>query len=249
MLPILGEKGKAMPIRFALYRNPFQKKKEELVARVLPRACAGDREVIDMILLRNNGLTRSEVMAVLEEYTVALEYLLQDGQSVHTSLVKLDASIKGKFRDAQDRFDPKRHKVCLNASPGKRLRKLLKGAKAYRQEPSSPQPYIESFQHFDTQLPAHTFLQGIPVRLRGSYLKINTEREDEGIYLKAQNREVWKVRQLMTNFPGELLFIMPDDIPAGTYQIEVRCRVGNSTELRSDVYGSSLNCLSSAASE
>ncbi|MEK6476248.1 DNA-binding domain-containing protein [Catalinimonas sp. 4WD22] len=238
-----------MPIRFALYRNPFKKNKEELVARVVHHSCAGDKEVMDMMMLRNSGLTRSEVIAVLEEYAVALEYLLQDGQSVHTSLIKLEASIKGKFRDEHDRFDPKRHKVCLNASPGKRLRKLLKGEKAYRQEPSCPQPYIEDFKHFDSQLPVHGFLPGIPVRLTGSHLKINPDMEDEGIYLKAANNAVWKVSQLMTNFPGELLFMMPEDIPAGTYQLEVRCRVGNSTELRSDVYSPSLSCSPSAASE
>ncbi|WPP48352.1 HU family DNA-binding protein [Catalinimonas niigatensis] len=238
-----------MPIRFALYRNPFKKNKEERVARVLHRACAGDEEVVKMILLRNSGLTRSEVMAVLEEYTVALEYLLKDGQSVHTSLIKLEASIKGKFRDENDRFDPKRHKVCLNASPGKRLRKLLDREKAYRQEPSSPQPYIEGFQHFDSQLPAHHFLPGIPVRLSGSYLKINPEKEDEGIYLKAANNKLWKISQLVTNFPGELLFMMPEGMPAGTYQLEVRCRVGNSTELRSDTYRHALICSPSAASE
>ncbi|MDF9800265.1 hypothetical protein OKW21_005528 [Catalinimonas alkaloidigena] len=238
-----------MPIRFALYRNPFRKHQEELVARVVHHSCAGDKEVLDMMMLRNNGLTRSEVMAVLEEYTVALEYLLRDGYSIHTSLVKLEASIKGKFRGADDRFDPKRHKVCLNASPGKRLRKLLQGEKAYRQERSCPQPYIEDFKHFDSQLPAHSFLPGIPVRLTGSHLKINPEQEDEGIFLKAANNTVWKVSQLVTNFPGELLFMMPEDMPAGTYLVEVRCRVGNSTELRSDTYIHPLSCSPSAASE
>ncbi len=35
-----------MPIRFALYRNPFKKHEEELVARVIHRACADDQEVM-----------------------------------------------------------------------------------------------------------------------------------------------------------------------------------------------------------
>ncbi len=201
------------------------------------------------MMLRNHGLTRSEIIAVLEEYTVALEYLLKDGYSIYTSLLKLEASIKGKFRDENDRFYPKRHKLCLNARPGKRLRKLLKGEKAYRKDPSAPRPYLEQFVRFDSQLPEHCFLPGIPVRLHGWRMKINTQTTDEGIYLKAENNQVWKVGQLLTNTPSQLLFMMPDDMPSGTYQLEVRCRVGNSTELRADMYDHPLICSLSVASE
>ncbi|MFP4090971.1 MAG: DNA-binding domain-containing protein [Cyclobacteriaceae bacterium] len=238
-----------MPIRFALYPNPFKKDKEEMIARAVPRACAGDEEVMEMILRRNSGLSRSEVMAVLEEYTLALECLLREGYSVHTSLMKLDASIQGKFRDRDDRFDAKRHRICLNITPGKRLRGLLKGEKAYHIRPSAPRPVISQFIHFDAQLPEHSFLPGMLIRLTGHRLKVNTQNPDEGIFVKAENQQAWKVAQYITNEPAQLFFMMPADLPAGTYSLQVHCRVGNSTELRKDVYPHLLSCQPSAASE
>jgi hypothetical protein len=238
-----------MPIRFALYANPFQKDSEELVARVVPEGCLGDKDVLEMILRRSNGLSRSEVEAVLEEYGLALEYLLREGYSVHTSLMKLDVSIQGKFRDEKDRFHSKRHKLRLNITPGKRLRKLLKGETAYRKEPSAPHPCITGLAHFEPQQAEHQIRPAMLLSLSGHRLKINTQTEDEGIYLMADRQHPLKVAQLITNTPGQLVLLLPADLPAGQYRLQLRCRVGNSTELRQDTYSELLHCQPSAASE
>ena len=238
-----------MPIRFALYNNPFKKDSQEKVARVIPEACLGDEDVLEMILHRNTGLSRSEVEAVLEEYGLALEYLLREGYSVHTSLMKMDVSIQGKFRDEKDCFHAKRHKLQLNITPGKRLRQLLKNEKAYRQPPTSPQPYINSIAHYEPLLSEHQIRPGMLLSLKGQHLKINTQKEDEGVYLYRGRQQVYKISRLITNMPGQLVLLLPADLPAGTYQLELRCRVGNSTELRRNTYREPLSCPTSAASE
>jgi hypothetical protein len=238
-----------MPIRFALYTNPFQKDSEELVARVVPEGCLGDEDVLEMVLRRSNGLSRSEVEAVLEEYSLALEYLLRQGYSVHTSLMKLDVSIKGKFRNEKDRFHPRRHKLRLNITPGKRLRKLLKGETAYRIEPSAPHPCITGLAHFEPQQAKHQIRPAMLLSLSGHRLKVNPEAEDEGIYLRNEQRQEQKIQQLVTNTPSQLVFLLPADLPAATYALQLRCRVGNSTELRQDTYSEPLYCQPSAASE
>lgn len=238
-----------MPIHFALYANPFKKDQPERVARVVPKACLGDADVLDMIMHRNTGLSRSEIMAVLEEYGLALEYLLQEGYSVHTSLMKLDASLQGKFSDENDRYDPKRHRLKLNITPGKRLRSVFKEQKAYRQAATAPRPRIEVLLHFDPELPPHHLQPGLALRLQGHHLKVDPAREDEGIFLLAARRAPLKIRQLISNTPSELVCVLPTALPADTYRLEVRARVGNSTELRKDTYPHPLSCHPDAASE
>jgi hypothetical protein len=238
-----------MPIRFALYANPFKKDQPERVARVVPKACLGDEDVLEMMLHRNTGLSRSEIMAVLEEYGLALEYLLQEGYSVHTSLMKLETSLQGKFRDENDRYDPKRHRLKLNITPGKRLRAVFKNQKAYRQAATTPRPRIEVLLHFDPELPPHHLQPGMALRLQGHHLKVDPAREDEGIFLLAAGQPSLKIRQLITNTPSELLVVLPTELPASTYRLEVRTRVGNSTELRTGTYPQPLSCHPDAVSE
>jgi len=235
-----------MSVRFALYDNPFNKASDQQVARVVPQGCAGDEEVLEMIMVRHNGLSRSEVVAVLEEYAVAIEYLLQRGHSVHTSLMKIEASIQGKF-EGREAFNPKKHQLCLNMTPGKRLRHALREVKAKRIHPSSPRPWITSFQPFDAQLPPDSFLPGSPVQLRGRRLKVRPANTDEGVFLIGEDRKTYRIDYLVTNEPRRLIFMIPNDLPAGSYQLEVRARCGNSTELRRDRYEDSLHCLSAAA--
>ena len=103
--------------------------------------------------------------------------------------------------------------------------------------------------HFDPDLTPHTLQPGMALRLKGHHLKINPEQKDEGIFLLTANQSPLKIRQLITNTPSELLAVLPTVLPAPTYRLEVRTRVGNSTELRKDSYPHPLNCQASAVSE
>jgi len=238
-----------MPIHFSLYPNPFSKQKDEMVARVVARGYASEEEVIERMLMRNPRLNRMQILSVLEEYTHTLEDLLKNGQHIHTPLLKLEASIKGKFNSVIDVYDPRRHQLCVNASPGKRLRKLLNEERAYRQPVNSPQPSIEKFEHFDSQLASHTIMPAMPVRLKGYRLKVNEAAEDEGVYLMSDSQKQYKVPQLMSNKASELFFITPSELEEGSYHLEVRCRQGNSTQLRKHTYPQLLHCQLSASSE
>jgi len=235
-----------MPIRFALYQNPFKKQVQELIARVVPVKCVGEQDVFDRMLQRNNGLTASEILAVMEEYALALEYLLQEGYAVHTPLFKMDASIQGKFEGPDDHFDPHRHQIRLNLTPGPRLRKLLTRQKARRIAPSEPHPQINRFDQFDAQLSSRELRAGDPVQLRGLRLKINPQAPDEGVYFLSANGTEYKVDQLLTNEPRQLILMTPRRLPLGHYRVEVRCRVGNSVQLRCHTYPYQLQCCPSA---
>ena len=143
----------------------------------------------------------------------------------------------------------KLHLLRLNITPGKRLRQQLKGEKAYRKEPSAPRPYIESLSHFEPQQPLHHVRPGMLLSLSGHHLKVDPQSEDEGVYLMADRQRVWKVAQLITNVPSQLVFLLPAELPTGQCRLQVRCRVGGSTELRQDTYRESIYCKVSAASE
>ena len=82
-------------------------------------------EIADRILKTGAGLTKSDILSVLQAQNEVICDIIAEGDAVNTPLFNTQPSISGVFTSASDSFDPSRHRVKINLSAGKALREAL----------------------------------------------------------------------------------------------------------------------------
>lgn len=236
-----------MAIQYALYPDSFRKDKPDrsFVARVHHSSICNQQMLVELIAARNRTFSPALVESVLEEYAAVVEYAVSNGMRVSTPVIKIQASIQGKFKEYDERRHPEQQPIVLKALPGKRLKKLIGKLKAERVAPKYPCPKPEHLEDiFSETRDRHITARGV-LRVRGRRLKFNPEDPQQGIFLIPTAGESIRVAKVITNVPSQLLFQAPDQLPDGTYQLEVRAIVGNSTELRQGMLPYSLTVTQS----
>ena len=102
-------------------------------------------DILEMIDFRQVGLSRLQVEAVIEEYGVALTFILSQGGKVLTPLFNITPTVAGVFTDKQDRFDRSRHGINLRIQPGTQLQKVTEQIEPEKISGNKPAPVIGAF--------------------------------------------------------------------------------------------------------
>ena len=218
-----------MPLKYALYPNPFRKK--EYMASVQPDRISTLDDVLKDMTQRSRRYSAVELQGIFELFLETVDYLLQKNHHIHLPFLKITTSISGKFTDEQDRFDPKRHRVNVKVNPGKELTALTRQIKVQKVSPTRPDPWIRSVWTFNP-LGSRIATSGEAVEIKGMHLKIDESDPRQGLFLAGADLADIRVTRLYHNLSTRLLFVMPQDVPAGEYRLMIRTMVGNSTELR-----------------
>ncbi|MEQ9438735.1 MAG: DNA-binding domain-containing protein [Cyclobacteriaceae bacterium] len=221
-----------MRLRYAIYRNPFRKK--EYMATVRPRRICTLEDVLEHMASRSRRYSAAELASVFSLFLKTVAYLLQDGNHIHLPFLKITASISGKFRDENDRFDPKRHQVNIKVNPGKQLTALARTIKVEKVAPSRPTPWILAVHDLVQDQTNSVLTPGSPAEVRGKHLKLDESNPEQGLFLVATGQPDIRVSTLYQNKATRLLFQVPADIPPGAYQLKICTTVGNSTEVREE---------------
>lgn len=190
-------------------------------------------DVFDRMTREGSTITKAEALAVFEEITQRITEFVQEGYSVKTPLVNIRSDVSGKFIDDEDNFDHERHKVKINVSVGKRLRAISSDIKPVKisSQKRLPEPtsYIDSRSGTVNEL--ITPKEG--AKLTGSLLKFDEDDPEQGIYFinKETSEEVKVEQAMLKNKPSTLIFMNPD-LPSGTYLLEIRSIVYNTSHVR-----------------
>ena len=223
-----------MPINYALFENNLTSDPADFAASVQVSGSLDLDGLSDRMIAQGSTTTRADIMATLEDAILACEGALLDGMRINFGgLVELFPRVKGVFSGALDDFDSARHTVDVGANAGVRVRNTVR-AKATTQRVEAIKPKPSPIEYVDIGS-ATTNDQITPAnigQLSGSRLKFDTLAADEGVYFVATAGGETKVATMQKNKPSQLVFLIPAGLIAGTYNIEVRARVGNGTELR-----------------
>ena len=196
-------------------------------------------EIIDLMMEKGSTLTRADVAATLQVYGEVCSLLIKDGCALNTPLVNTSMSISGVFDGANDTFDKKRHTVNLNITAGTLLRDAASKVKCEKTEGASTDPYITEVTDIVTGAVNTTLTKGGVVQLVGSRLKFDAKDEAQGIFFVPEAGEAVRAAVIAENKPARLMAIIPADLPAGTYYIEVRSKYsGGGTKLKTVKKGS-----------
>ena len=224
-----------MSLRYAIYENPFRKK--EYMATPRPRRIYSFEDLAKrMELIYGRRYSHSELLAFFVCLTQQVEDILQEGSSLHTPFMKISASISGKFNGVQDKFDARRHKIEIKLNPGKRLKTVAKSIKTQKVSPSNPHPQVSQVHDLVQDCKNTALTIGQPAKLHGLHLKLDEADPEQGVFLISEGKQTFPVTKVFHNTLTRLFFQVPEQLAPGTYQLEVRAKVGNSTALRTGFY-------------
>ena len=182
-------------------------------------------EIIDLMMEKGTTLTRADVAATLQVYGEVVSAIIKDGSAVNTPLMNTSMSISGVFDGANDSFDKKRHTVNLNITAGTLLRDAVTKVKCEKTEGVSTDPYITEVTDIVTGTVNTTLTKGGVVQLVGSRLKFDVKDTAQGIFFVPETGEAVRAAVIAENKPARLMAIIPADLAAGTYYIEVRTKI------------------------
>ena len=181
-------------------------------------------EIIDLMMDKGTTLTRADVAATLQVYGEVCSSLIKDGAALNTPLMNTSMSISGVFDGANDSFDKKRHTVNLNITAGTLLRDAVTKVKCEKTEGASTDPYITEVTDIVTGTANTTLTKGGVVQLVGARLKFDAKDTAQGIFFVPETGEAVRAAVIAENKPARLMAIIPADLAAGTYYIEVRSK-------------------------
>ena len=182
-------------------------------------------EIIDLMMEKGTTLTRADVAATLQVYGEVVSAIIKDGSAVNTPLMNTSMSISGVFDGAADAFDKKRHTINLNITAGTLLRDAVTKVKCEKTEAASTDPYITEVTDIVTGTVNTTLTKGGVVQLVGSRLKFDAKDAAQGIFFVPETGEAVRAAVIAENKPARLMAIIPADLAAGTYYIEVRTKI------------------------
>ena len=182
-------------------------------------------EIIDLMMEKGSTLTRADVAATLQVYGEVCASLIKDGSALNTPLFNTALSISGVFNGANDAFDKKRHTVNLNMSAGTLLRDAVTKVKCEKTESASTDPYITEVTDIVSGKVNEVLTKGGVVQLTGSRLKFDAKDAAQGIFFVPETGNPVRAAVIAENKPARLMAIIPADLLAGTYYIEVRTKL------------------------
>jgi len=220
-------------LKYALRENLLTAAPDDFMAQTQDVRSYTLDEIIDLMMEKGTTLTRADVAATLQVYGEVVSAIIKDGSAVNTPLMNTSMSISGVFDGANDSFDKKRHTVNLNITAGTLLRDAVTKVKCEKTEGVSTDPYITEVTDIVTGTANTTLTKGGVVQLVGARLKFDAKDEAQGIFFVPETGEAVRAAVIAENKPARLMAVIPADLAAGTYYIEVRTKLsGGGTKLK-----------------
>ena len=217
-------------IKYSLRENLLTPAPDDYMAQAADVRSYTLDEIIDLMMEKGSTLTRADVAATLQVYGEVVSAIIKDGSAVNTPLMNTSMSISGVFDGANDSFDKKRHTVNLNITAGTLLRDAVTKVKCEKTEGTSTDPYITEVTDIVTGTVNTTLTKGGVVQLVGSRLKFDAKDTAQGIFFVLETGEAVRAAVIAENKPARLMAIIPADLAAGTYYVEVRTKIIGSSQ-------------------
>jgi hypothetical protein len=222
-----------MKIPYFLMKNPFNSPgQSRYVAKVKKPGILYQEDLIDAMLYKNTTLTRQDILGVLDLMRETVREKTMSGYSVHTDLFRAGVSIKGDFTSFVDRFDKKRHRVCVNMKAALDFQKdIAKEASAERVSQRSYRPTILDVQRLTQNSEGDFYTPGDLVEARGYALKREDGKSPAYLFTEEEGAD-WKKDRIPLRvhrvFDRAVLCTLPDDLLPGSYRLYVDSSIDRS---------------------
>jgi len=207
-----------------LHKNVLTNKPDEYFLRIQSESSINVNDICRSAVGRGGAnISVDEMAYAVNLWQKEMGYLLCDGFSINTGWFIISPMVKGVFNSLCEKFNPKKHYIMFNIHQGALLRKELQDLEV--EILGFADTWVSIVQVIDIKSGSINDLltPNKAMKIIGSKLKIVGDNPANGIYFvnqDTQERTQVDISDFVTNYPSELVFIIPD-LPAGTYKIEV----------------------------
>ncbi|UOB18152.1 DNA-binding domain-containing protein [Abyssalbus ytuae] len=219
-----------MSLKYSLKKNLLTPQPDDYTARPQGVKSYDLENIIAQMLTKGSTVTRTDILAVLNNFFEVVGDITANGGTINTDLFKTKFSITGVFDSATDGFDKNRHTIKINTNTGKILKEAL--AKIQVEKVTTPEiiPHIIEVKDsisgsINNQITSNGILE-----ITGSLLKIEGNHPNNGVYLIAKDGTKHQVTTIADNKPTRLFVMLPTLNP-GQYTLQVTTQHKGGTPL------------------
>jgi hypothetical protein len=223
-----------MAVEYTLEDNELTTEKGDMRAQVVNVNSHTQNDIVERIMNIGAGLTRSDIVSVIEAEKQVIGNIIAEGGAVNTDLFNAFPSISGVFTSPDEAFDPGKHKIKINLHPGVTLRSAIQSAKVKRIAAVLSGTVITAVTDLKTGSVNGTLTPGRDLRITGAKLKIAGEQSEVGLYfVPAGGGAAVKVdpSDIVVNHPSEVIALIPP-LAAGTYRVRIVTQYGPGAHLK-----------------
>lgn len=229
-----------MPVEFYLLPNNMTEDPDDYVAVSRNSRTYSLEDVFEYMTRQGSTITKAEALAVFEEITQGIFQIVREGNSVVTPLVNIRSNVSGVFSGGNDTFDPRRHRVRINISPGLGFREIDKEILTEKISPLERHPIPVHFLDDTSDTRDEEITSGGGAQILGSLLKFDEADINQGVFfVNLDDDAETRVESVLRNKPSEIIFINPE-LPAGSYRVEVRSVLNGTTTVRTGTLSAEL---------
>jgi hypothetical protein len=210
-------------LEYVLEENLLTDAPDDFRAQVVNVKSHTQSDIIDRILHIGAGLTRSDVVSVLEAEKQVVCEMVEEGDAVTTELFNAFPSMPGVYDNITDSFDPARHQVKLNLHVGTALRDAATRIKPRKVTGGIAPIVIIAVTDVRTGSINNLITPNRNLRITGQKLKLTGDSPTVGVFFINQTdgtRMQVYPPDIAVNHPTELMVITPN-LSKGTYKLEV----------------------------
>jgi hypothetical protein len=213
-------------LEYVLEENLLTEAPDDFRAQVVNVKSRTQSDIIDRILHIGAGLTRSDVVSVLEAEKQVVCGMVEEGDAVTTDLFNAFPSMPGVYDGVTDSYDPSRHHVKINLQPGTALRDAVTRIKPKKVIGGIVTITVIAVTDVKTGSVNHLITPNRNLRITGQKLKLAGEQAGVFFINADGMRTQVDPSDVVLNHPTELLVITPN-LPVGaTYKLEVVTQYG-----------------------
>jgi hypothetical protein len=222
-------------IRAKLYPNHLPGAGEgQYIARTDDEASLSVEQVC-AALKNRGGFTGNyqDLVEYVKQFFDEAAYQICDGYSVNTGYYSLHPRIGGFWKNAQEPFDPSKHKISITFRTLKGFRDIFPHIDVFIEGVADTQSYIADIVDVTTEAVNEALTPAGMFSLTGHKIKISGDNADCGIYFVSMTNPAQRVKvtgHLAENSPAKVIGLVPA-LAGGQWQVEVVTQFTSGTSL------------------
>jgi hypothetical protein len=221
-------------LEYVLEVNELTAAPDDYRAQVVNVVSHTQADLVDRIMRIGAGLTRSDIVAVLEAEKQVVTEIISDGGAVTTELFNASPSIQGVFHSAEDSADGVHQKVRINLHPGVALRDAVGAVKTKKLPGVVSGTIISSVTDVKTASQNNLLTPGRNIKVAGAKIKIAGDDAAVGLFFEPEAGGApvpVDSSDIVVNHPMELIAVIPA-LASGTYRLKIVTQYSGGTPLK-----------------